>query len=112
MKRRIYVAIVSLSLVFVAPTAGAVSGHLEGYIPAVANGEGRFGSFWTTDVWIYHQGAGVVHLWFNPTGQDNTDGQSVVVELDAPVTVPEMTEASSAPVIVTVICWMLPSVAV
>jgi hypothetical protein len=58
---------------------------MEGYIPAAANGEGRFDSFWTTDVWIYHQGASVVHLWFNPTGQDNTDGQSVVVELDAPV---------------------------
>jgi len=85
MKTRIFVSIVALSLVFVAPNAGAVSGHLEGYIPAVANGEGRFGSFWTTDVWIYHQGASVMHLWFNPTGQDNTDGQSVVVELDAPV---------------------------
>lgn len=85
MNRSILVAIVGIALLSLAPSAWAAAGHLEGYIPAAANGEGRFDSFWTTDVWIYQQGASVVHLWFNPAGQDNTDGQSVVVELDAPV---------------------------
>ncbi|HSO21876.1 MAG TPA: hypothetical protein VLT81_03155 [Chondromyces sp.] len=63
----------------------ASSGHLEGYVPAVAHVDGRFGSFWTSDLWIYHQGATVIHLWLNPPGQDNTDGESVVVPLDQPV---------------------------
>ncbi len=61
------------------------SGHLEGYVPAVAHVEGKFGSFWTSDLWIYHQGATVIHLWLNKPGQDNTDGESVVVDLDEPV---------------------------
>jgi hypothetical protein len=37
-------------------------------------------------VWIYQQGATVVHLWFNRAGQDNSDVESVVVDLDGPVT--------------------------
>ena len=61
------------------------NGHLEGYVPAVAHVEGKFGSFWTSDLWIYHQGATVIHLWLNKPGQDNTDGESVVVDLDEPV---------------------------
>ena len=61
------------------------NGHLEGYVPAVAHVEGKFGSFWTSDLWIYHQGATVVHLWLNKPGQDNTDGESVVVNLDESV---------------------------
>jgi hypothetical protein len=85
MSRSILVVIVGIALLSLAPSAWAASGHLEGYIPAAANGKGRFESYWTTDVWIYQQGASVVHLWFNPAGQDNTDGQSVVVELDGPV---------------------------
>lgn len=67
------------------PVFAASGGHVEGYVPAVAHVEGKFGSFWTSDLWIYHQGATVIHLWLNPPGQDNTDGESVVVALDAPV---------------------------
>lgn len=74
-----------LALVVAAPGAEAASGHLEGYLPAVAHAPGRFGSFWTSDVWIYQQGASVIHLWFNPEGQDSSGGQSVVVPLDTPV---------------------------
>jgi len=69
----------------VAPALANSGGHLEGYVPAVAHGGGNFGSFWTTDVWIYQQGATVIHLWLNPPGQDNTDGDSVVVTLDESV---------------------------
>ena len=68
-----------------APALADSGGHLEGYVPAVAHGGGNFGSFWTTDVWIYQQGATVIHLWLNRPGQDNTDGESVVVALDEPV---------------------------
>ena len=68
-----------------APALANSGGHLEGYVPAVAHGGGNFGSFWTTDVWIYQQGATVIHLWLNPPGQDNTDGDSVVVTLDESV---------------------------
>jgi hypothetical protein len=85
MRGKIFLAVVGLALLSAVPSVWAASGHLEGYIPAAANGEGRFDSFWTTDVWIYQQGASVVHLWFNLAGQDNTAGQSVVVELDGPV---------------------------
>lgn len=67
-----------------APALATSGGHLEGYVPAVAHGEGRFDSFWTTDLWIYQQGATVIHLWLNRPGQDNTDGESVVVTLDEP----------------------------
>jgi hypothetical protein len=84
MNRSTLAVIACIALLSLAPSAWAASGHLEGYIPAAANGEGRFGSFWTTDVWIYQQGASVVHLWFNPAEQDNSDGQSVVVQLDGP----------------------------
>ena len=69
----------------IAPVVADTNGHVEGYVPAVAHGPGKFGSFWTSDVWIYHQGATVIHLWLNPPGQDNTDGESVVVTLDEPV---------------------------
>ena len=70
---------------FAAPAAAASGGHLEGYVPAVAKVKGKFDSFWTSDLWIYHQGASVIHLWLNKPGQDNTDGESVVVNLDEPV---------------------------
>lgn len=63
----------------------AAPGHLEGYVPAAANAAGRFDSYWTTDLWIYQQGATVIHMWFNPAGQDNTGNSSVVVPLDGPV---------------------------
>jgi len=65
--------------------ATATPGHLEGFVPSAAHEQGRFGSFWTTDIWIYQQGATAVHLWFNPRGSDNTNAESVVVSLDAPV---------------------------
>lgn len=78
-------AILGLALVLVAPSVPAATGHSDGYIPAAAHTAGRFGSFWTTDVWIYQQGANVIHLWFNRMDQDNTANESVVVELDTPV---------------------------
>jgi hypothetical protein len=68
-----------------APALADSGGHLEGYVPAVAHADGKFDAFWTTDVWIYQQGATVIHLWLNPPGQDNTNGDSVVVTLDEPV---------------------------
>lgn len=64
-----------------------VPGHLEGYLPTAARADGRFGSVWTTDVWIYQQGASTIHLWFNPADQDNAQAESTVVTLDDPVTV-------------------------
>lgn len=64
-----------------------VPGHLEGYLPTAAKANGRFGSVWTTDVWIYQQGASTIHLWFNPADHDNTGASSVVIALDRPVTV-------------------------
>jgi len=85
--RRLLTAAVSaflLSALAVPAFAGA-GGHLEGYVPAVAHVEGKFGSFWTSDVWVYQQGATTIHFWLNPPGQDNTDGESVVVALDEPV---------------------------
>jgi hypothetical protein len=68
-----------------APALAESGGHHEGYVPAVAHADGKFDAFWTTDVWIYQQGATVIHLWLNPPGQDNTNGDSVVVTLDEPV---------------------------
>ncbi len=83
--RRIAFVLAATLAVIVPAAAGAAPGHLEGYVPAAAHAPGRFGSFWTTDLWIYQQGASVVHLWFNRTGNDNSDVESVVVPLDAPV---------------------------
>lgn len=85
MRSRILLVIVSFVLVGTCLPAWSAPGHVEGYIPAAAHGAGRFGSFWTTDVWIYHQGATGIHVWFNPSGQDNSAGESVVIQLDASV---------------------------
>jgi len=86
MRAVVFALILALSTSVVASPAGAASGgHLEGYVPAVAHGKGRLGSFWTSDLWIYHQGATVIHLWLNPPGQDNSNGVSVTVVLDEPV---------------------------
>ncbi len=68
-------------LAFTAPLFADTNGHLEGYVPVVAHVDGKFGSFWTSDLWIYHQNATVIHLWLNSPGQDNTDGESVVLVL-------------------------------
>ncbi len=79
---------VLLAFLISAPAVSVVAaggGHLEGYVPAVAHVEGKFGSFWTSDVWVYHQGATTIHFWLNPPGQDNTEGESIVVSLDEPV---------------------------
>ena len=73
-----------MSVVSAAP-AIAAPGHLEGSLPSAAHTPGRFGSFWTTDLWIYQQGATTVHLWFNRAGADNTDAESVVLQLANPV---------------------------
>ena len=86
MKIRAFIVLVGLLLSIGAVEVSAAPGHLEGYVPAAANAEGRFGSFWTTDLWIYQQGATVIHLWFNPAGQDNTNGASKVISLDGSVT--------------------------
>jgi hypothetical protein len=64
----------------------ADSGHLDGTLPSAAHAPGRFGSFWTTDLWIYQQGASTIHLWFNRAGEDNTNLASVVVPLSGTVT--------------------------
>ncbi len=85
MRTRLILAAACLALVSAVGISQAASGHLEGYIPAVAKADGLFDSSWTTDVWIYQQGASVIHLWFNPMGQDNGNGQSMVISLDDPV---------------------------
>ncbi|MCK5439467.1 MAG: hypothetical protein KAI97_05965 [Gemmatimonadetes bacterium] len=85
MKTRILLALVIAVLSIGAVDVFAAPGHLEGYVPAAANAAGRFDSYWTTDLWIYQQGATVIHMWYNPAGQDNTDNTSVVVPLDGPV---------------------------
>jgi hypothetical protein len=85
--RKLIPALVLVALLVgaAAPALADSGGHLEGYVPAVAHADGKFDAFWTTDVWIYQQGATVIHLWLNPPGQDNTNGDSVVVTLDEPV---------------------------
>lgn len=80
------ITLLFLAILASSALASATPGHYEGYLPAVAHVEGRFGSFWTSDVWIYQQGATVIHLWFNRSGQDNSEAESVVVTLDEPVT--------------------------
>jgi hypothetical protein len=79
-------ALIGILLLAVPTPASADPGHLEGYLPSAAHAPGRFGSFWTTDLWIYQQGASTVHLWFNRAGEDNTAVESVVVTLANPVT--------------------------
>ena len=85
MRKFIPVLCFALLVGAVATPAAAAGGHLEGYVAAVSHVQGKFGSFWTSDLWIYHQGASVIHLWYNPSGQDNSNAQSVVVDLDDPV---------------------------
>lgn len=80
-------SILVISLLAASAALASAPGHLEGYVPTAANVEGRFGSVWTTDLWIYQQGASVVHLWFNPANSDNAAVESMVVELNAPMTV-------------------------
>ncbi len=86
MSRRILIAVLITSVALAAAPALATGGHLGGSVPAAAHGPGKLGSFWTTDLWIYQQGASVIHLWFNPVGQDNSSVESVVVPLSEPVT--------------------------
>ena len=93
--RRLLTLVLSTVLLaaFAMPAFAASGGHLDGYVPAVAKVKGKFGSFWTSDLWIYNQGATVIHLWLNKPGQDNTDGQSVVVNLDESVVfIPDVLE--------------------
>ena len=86
MKRETLCFVAALVLLMIGSALAAAPGHLEGYVPAVARVEGKFGSFWTSDLWIYQQGASTIHLWFNREDEDNTDRHSVVVQLDGPVT--------------------------
>lgn len=86
MRRFFITALTAVALLLsIAPGIEAASGHLEGYVPAVARADGLFDSSWSTDLWIYQQGATVIHLWFNPSGRDNTEGESVVLQFDDPV---------------------------
>lgn len=86
MKRNTFHCLAGILLLTIGSALAATPGHLEGYVPAVARVEGRFGSYWTSDLWIYQQGASTIHLWFNREDEDNTDRQSVVVPLDGSVT--------------------------
>ena len=79
------IVVVVIGFALVSPAEAVSGGHLEGYVPAVAHGKGMLRSFWTSDLWIYQQGATVIHLWLNPPGRDNTDGLSFTVALDEPV---------------------------
>ena len=79
--RRPLLAILAIATLTAAAAFAAPGGHLEGYVPVAAHGPGDQGSQWSTDLWIYRQDATVLHLWFNPSGQDNTSRQSVVVPL-------------------------------
>ena len=86
MRRTALLPVAVVSLLLAAGVAAAAPGHLEGYVPAAARVQGKLGSFWTTDMWIYEQGATVIHLWFNRSDADNSNVDSVVVHLNGPVT--------------------------
>ena len=84
MTRPVLALVLSLAVTGAAGGAlAAPAGNLEGYVPVAAHGPGEQGSQWTTDLWIYRQDASVLHLWFNPSGHDNTSEESVVVPLSA-----------------------------
>ncbi len=84
--RRFALTFAAAVLLATLPVAAAPAGHLEGYVPVAAHLSGKFSSFWTTDVWIYTQSATKINLWYNRSGQDNTNVQSVVIPLTQPVT--------------------------
>ena len=83
---RILAAFACLAAAAAPPALAAGPGHLDGFLPSAAHAAGRFGSFWTTDIWIYQQGASSIHLWFNRAGENNSQTESVVVTLTDPVT--------------------------
>lgn len=86
--------LVGAVLVASATSWAASPGHLEGTVPAAAHTPGAHGSFWTTDLWIYSQGATLIHLWFNRADENNSDVDSVVVDLDQPVVaLPDVVES-------------------
>jgi len=85
MKLRLPLATVVV-VALAASAAAAPSGHNEGYVPVAAKAAGKFNSSWTTDLWIYRQSATTLHLWYNLSGQDNANRQSVVVPLTQAVT--------------------------
>ncbi len=84
--KRIALVACAAALLLALPAAAAPAGHLEGYIPVAAHLSGKFSSFWTTDVWIYTQSATRIDLWYNQSGRDNSNVQSVVVPLTQAVT--------------------------
>ena len=93
--RRSCLAVLCLGLLAggAAASHAAPGGHLEGYVPVVSHAPGKLGSFWVSDLWIYNQGASVIHLWFNRQGIDSSDVDSVVVQLEGPVTyLPDVVE--------------------
>jgi hypothetical protein len=71
MRRSAILSIAVLGLFLAAGVASAAPGHLEGYVPAAARVQGKLGSYWATDLWIYEQRATVIHPWFNREDADN-----------------------------------------
>ncbi len=86
MKTSILAPLVVVALLAPLAAPAAPAGHLEGYLPQAAHLSGKFDSFWTTDVWIYTESATRIDLWFNESGKDNTNAQSVIIPLTGPVT--------------------------
>ncbi len=84
--QRVALAALVAALCAAVPVSAAPAGHLEGYVPVAAHLSGKFASFWTTDVWIYTESATRINLWYNRSGQDNSNGQSVVIPLTQAVT--------------------------
>ena len=88
--RRTLSVLAGIAILLAVPAIAAPAGHLEGYILAAAHLPGYYGSYWTTDVWIYTDSATTINLWYNESnganGHDNTNVQSVVIPLTQPVT--------------------------
>ncbi len=68
-----------------APASGGGGRH-EGWIPAVVNAPGRFGSRWTTDLRIVGTPGKTVRLWFHAAGRDNSTAVPVDLALSGPLT--------------------------
>ncbi len=56
-------------------------GHLDGWVLAAAHAPGRFGSVWTTDLWITSETATAIDLTFLPADRDNTEAVSTGIAL-------------------------------
>lgn len=70
-------------MLFGTAPVGDSPGHLEGYVLAAASAPGRFGSVWSTDLWVYSTRATAINLWFLPADSDNSVlGPGVALPLD------------------------------